>query len=213
MQTDTALNSFRLNKVLTIEDLTSLLKRSEITVRRFLKECDSFTSINKNARYYTLPDIPGFDSNGLWNYEGVFFSRHGNLKQTVIHLIEKSDMGLSANEIERMVGLSDNSSFVSTFKHSKVVKREIIGGRGTGRYIYFAGNRQAYLRQQAKRRVWVTSLPSDSDAISILVELVRHPHSSSAGLAGILCTKGKMIDQHSITRLLVHHGLEKKTVE
>ena len=61
MKTDIALNSFRLNRILTIEDLTSLLKRSEITVRRFLKECDSFTSINKNARYYTLPDIPRFD--------------------------------------------------------------------------------------------------------------------------------------------------------
>lgn len=213
METDAALNSFSLKKVLTIEDLTLLLKRSAITVRRFLKRCESFTSINKNAQYYTLPDIPHFDSNGLWNYKGVFFSRNGNLKQTVVHLIEKSDMGLSANEIEKMVGLSDNSSFVSTFRHIDAVKREAIGGRGRGKYIYFTQDREGYLRQQEKRLLSMTSLPSDPDAITILVELIRHPNSSPVDLSEILCTKGTMIDQHSITRLLVHHGLEKKTTE
>jgi len=210
MEIEAALNSFRLRKVLTIEDLTSLLKRSVITIRRLLKRYNCFTSINKNARYYTLPDIPKFDSNGLWDCRGVYFSRHGNLKQTVIDLIKRSDMGLSANEIEKIVGLSDNSSFVSTFKHSEAVKREAIGGKGTGRYIYFTRDRDIYLRQQEKRRVSIGSLPSDPDAISILVELIRHPNSSPMDLAEILCTKGKMIDKHSIARLLVHHGLKKK---
>ena len=54
MKTEIALELFRLKRVLTIEELTSLLKRSVKTARRFLKQHQCFTSINLNARYYTL---------------------------------------------------------------------------------------------------------------------------------------------------------------
>ncbi len=210
MATDIVLKSFRVKKILTIEELALLLNRSIITARRFLKKCEGFTSINKNARYYTLPNIPEFDNNGLWNYKGVFFSRHGNLRQTVVHLVTKSDRGLSADDIEKMVGLADNSSFMSTFKYTNAMKRETYGGKGSGRYIYFAKNRERYQHQQARRSASITSLPSDSDAIAILVTLIRHPNSSAADLAAILGDKGNRINQNSIDRLLVHHGLKKK---
>jgi hypothetical protein len=210
---DIVLKSFRLKKVLTIEDLTSLLKRSVITARRFLKRHGCFTSINKNARYYTLSDIPEFDNDGLWNYKGIIFSRLGNLRETLIQLIEMSDMGLSVNEIENLVGLPNKSSYMSTFKHGDDVKRETIGGSGTGRFIYFALESEKSHHQRVRRLASITSLPSDSDAITILVELIRHPNSSPTDLATILLNKGEKIDSHSIERLLIHHRLEKKTPE
>lgn len=56
-------------------------------------------------------------------------------------------------------------------------------------------------------------LPSDADAITILVELNKHPDSSPDGLAAILESKGKVvISEKSIERLLTHHGL-KKTIK
>ncbi len=209
MNTDAALKSYRMKKVMTIEELTLRLKCSTITARRFLKRTESFTSINKNAKYYTLPTIPRFDSNGLWNYKGIFFSQRGNLTQTVVYLIQHSAAGLSADEIEKMVGLADNSSFVSTFKHLNAVKREVIGGKGTGRYIYFAQSQAVYLRQHTQRHAFSVSLPSDCDAITILVELIKHPEASSIELEQILCAQGKRINQHSIKQLLVHHSLKK----
>ncbi len=213
MKTEIALELFRLKRVLTIEELTSLLKRSVKTARRFLKQHQCFTSINLNARYYTLADIPRFDTNGLWSFEGVFFSQIGNLRETLIQLIEKSEIGLSATEIGRLVGLPENSSFMSTFKDGEAVRRKTIGGRGTGRFIYFAHSSDIWQRQYSKRRAVTTPLLSDSEAIAILVELIRHPLASPADLAGILLNKGKRIEQYSIEDLIARHSLEKKNPE
>ena len=85
---------FRKKKIMTIEDLRPLFQSSTITVRRRLKKWGTFTSINQNGRYYTLPEIPEFDENGLWRYHMALFSKHGNLGQTVIDLIKRFEAGL-----------------------------------------------------------------------------------------------------------------------
>ena len=65
---------FRRQKIITIDQLVKLLTSSVITARRRLKKWQTYTSINKNGRYYTLPQIPVFDENGLWWYQTVLFS-------------------------------------------------------------------------------------------------------------------------------------------
>lgn len=154
------LKKFRSKKVLTIEDLTVLLARSIRTARRFVKEHQIMTSINKNARFYTLPDIPIFDRNGIWQYQDIFFSQYGNLKQTILHLILDSESGLTAIEVGRMVGLADNSPFMSTLKKIDTIKKEEFGKRG---YIYYAHELEIYQRQKKLRMAIMarmTSLPS-----------------------------------------------------
>ena len=59
-----ALKTLRARKVLTIEELATLLQRSLPTARRRLKAWNTLTSYNKNGRYYALPDVPRFDSHG-----------------------------------------------------------------------------------------------------------------------------------------------------
>jgi len=44
-----------------------------------------------NGRYYTLPQVPVFDENGLWKFQTVLFLNHGNLKQTIVALITDSN--------------------------------------------------------------------------------------------------------------------------
>ena len=78
------LQRFRRQKIITIEQLVRLLKCTVITVRQRLKKWKTYTIINKNGRYYTLTKIPVFDENGLWKYQTVLFSKHGNLKQTAL---------------------------------------------------------------------------------------------------------------------------------
>jgi len=107
------LQRFRRQKIITIDQLVQLLKCSVITVRRRLKKWQTYTSINKNGRYYTLPQTPVFDENGLWKCQTVLFSKHGNLKQTIVGLIRASPKGLSAVEIGDIVGILANSSFLS----------------------------------------------------------------------------------------------------
>ena len=122
MDENRVLENFRRQKIITIEQLVRLLKYSVITARRRLKKWQTYTSINKNGRYYTLPQIPVFDQNGLWRYQTVIFSKHGNLKQTIIALITGSPKGLSAVDIGQLVDLVPNSSFLSQFKDDGLVK-------------------------------------------------------------------------------------------
>ena len=81
------INAFKQHKVLTFTAISSMLLLSIATVRRRLKEWGALSSYNRSGQYYTLPSIPEFNKQGLWRHEGAFFSKHGTLKNTVIHLV------------------------------------------------------------------------------------------------------------------------------
>jgi len=67
------LDRFQRQKIATLKQLEQWLNCSVMTVRRRLKAWRSFTSINQNGRYYTLPQVPVFDPSGLWRHQRVLF--------------------------------------------------------------------------------------------------------------------------------------------
>jgi hypothetical protein len=209
MNEERALEKFRRQKIVTIAQLVEWLKCSVITVRRNLKRWQSLTSINKNGRYYTLPKIPVFDENGLWKYQTVLFSKHGNLKRTIFALITDSDKGLSAVEIAELVDLVANSSFLSRFKSVPGIRRE----KFHGRFIYFSDHSQVYSRQKQERaaRQQPVGFPADSEAVEILVQLIKHPDIRIEQLAAQVSKPGKQIGPDMIRRFLRLHDLLKKT--
>lgn len=103
---DSALKSFRRRKILTLEEVAGLIGRTVHTARRRLQEWQAHHSYNQNGRYYTLPDVPEYDAHGLWRWRGVFFSRAGTLKQTVIELVGRSAAGMEAGELRELWGLT-----------------------------------------------------------------------------------------------------------
>jgi hypothetical protein len=209
MDENRVLEKFRRQKIITITQLVHWLKCSVITARRRLKNWQSYTSINNNGRYYTLPQIPVFDENGLWKYKTVFFSKHGNLKQTIIALITESEKGLSAVEIAEFVDLVPNSSFLSRFKSVPGVRRE----KHQGRFIYLSDHPQIYSRQMQTRATGQTAagFPSDSEAVEILVELIKSPDIGIERLAAKVSKPGKQAGPAMIRRFLQFHDLLKKT--
>jgi len=69
-----------LQKIATLPELKiSLGTTADITVFRKLKELSYRSSYSHRGRYYTLQEIPQFDSQGLWSFREVWFSRLGNL--------------------------------------------------------------------------------------------------------------------------------------
>ena len=203
------LEKFRRQKFINIGQLAKWLKCSVITARRRLKKWQSYTSINNNGRYYTLPQIPVFDENGLWKYKTVLFSKHGNLKQTIVALITESEKGLSAVEIAEFVDLVANSSFLSRFKSVPGVRRE----KHQGRFIYLSDHPQIYSRQKqtrASRRAGA-GFPSDSEAVEILVQLIKYPDLGIEQLAAKVSKPGKAVGPAMIRRFLRFHDLLKKT--
>ena len=210
MDENQVLQQLRRQKIITIKQLEQMLKCSVITVRRRLKKWKTYTGINKNGRYYTLPDIPKFDQNGLWKYENVLFSKHGNLRQTIVKLISEASGGLSAVEISKLVDLAPNSSFISQLKNVGGVKRE----KHHGRFIYFSDRHEIYLLQKQRyatsRRTGV-NFPTDSEAIVILVQFIKHPGICVEQLAVKVSEQGCQIDYDVVRRFLKYHDLLKKT--
>jgi hypothetical protein len=205
MDENRVLENFRRQKIITIEHLVRLLKCSVITARRRLKKWQTYTSINKNGRYYTLPQIPVFDQNGLWKYQTVIFSKYGNLKQTIVALITGSPKGLSAVDIGQLVDLVPNSSFLSQFKDVPGVKRE----KHQGRYIYLSDSPEIYTRQKQQ---WTTIVfPTDAQAVVILVQLIKHPDISIEQLAERVSDQGQSVEPATIRSFLQFHDLLKKT--
>lgn len=201
------LQKFWQQKIITIEQLVQLFQCSVITVRRRLKKWQTYTSINKNGRYYTLPHIPVFDANGLWRYQSVLFSKHGNLKQTIIWLICQSQTGLSAGEIAAIVDLAPSSSFFTQIKNASVISRE----KQHGRFVYF--NAQSVHQQKHKRILGRTDFldgPTDAEAVLILVELIKHPGIEIEQLVAKVQEKGKDLDSTVIRKFLESHDLLKK---
>lgn len=203
------LKRFRQKKVITIEQLVDLLQSSVITARRRLKKWKTYTSFNNNGRYYTLPDIPDFDRNGIWKYQTILFSRYGNLKQTIIQLVKQSGAGLSAKEIAEIVELPSNSSFFSKLHNFAGIKRE----RHQGRYIYFSDTPVLYEKQRQAFTLYREGeyiLPSDAEAVVILVQLIKHPDISIEELADRVAQEGKKIEPSVIKSFLESHELLKK---
>ena len=203
-----AIDAFKQHKVLTFETLYSLLLLSVATVRRRLKEWGALSSYNRSGKYYTLPLIPEFNKQGLWRHEGVFFSKHGTLKNTVIHLVQISKKGLSNSELEEILGINPNS-YLPQCKHLTGVRRE----KHKRQVVYFSANKELYQQQKQHRfppEPTALKLPPDVIAIIILVEFIKHPDSTPVQLSKMLRRESYEIGIEMIDNLFEYHGLKKK---
>jgi hypothetical protein len=70
-----------------------------MSVLRRLSALGHLSSYSHAGRYCTLRDIPQFEGDGLWQHQGVGFSRDGSLKTTVERLVEQSDAGRTHPEL------------------------------------------------------------------------------------------------------------------
>lgn len=206
-----ALMEFRKRKVLTISELRELLQCSIPTVRNRLKAWRVYNSFNQNGRYYTLPRIPRFDEHGLWWYRQIGFSKHGNLKQTLIRLVRSSTMGLDASQIGRLLRLAPRS-FLSHFRAIAGLHRE----SQRGRFIYFSDQPSTLLKQKSRREKAAerakAESPSDTEAVAVLADLIKHPDSTLADCSKRLKRKGVAVAPEAIGNLLDRHGIKKNRI-
>lgn len=204
---DEAQKAFRKRKVLTLEEVAELIGRSIHTVRRRLKAWKAHTSYNQNGRYYALPDVPKFNEDGLWRWRGVFFSRYGNLKQTVAELVRCSQAGLDAGEMRSLLGL-DPRSFLSAFSDHPSLRRE----KTQGRFVYYCADPSIYAKQQQRRATLSAKgrQATPVEAIAILVEKIRHPSLSNEELSRGLRKQNLFIESEIIQNLFIRHGLSVK---
>ena len=208
MKSNSLKEMFHKFKALTLGQVSKTHGCSIRTVQRQFVELAVLRSYNKNSRYYTLPAIPKFNVHGIWPYRGILFSKYGNLRQTVKHIILASEDGLSGNEIGDIVNLVPRS-FMHHFREMEGIFREKHGGV----YIYFSNDPSIYVGQQIKRdRANEVRRISDAIAIKILVVYIKHPELSEEELSSILEREQSVnVSPSMIINLLSFHGLLKKT--
>jgi len=194
----------RRKKMVTLDDLANSLHCSKRTVQRRLTPLKTIRSYNRNGQYYTLEAIAKFDTNGLWHYRGTYFSRFGNLTQTFVQLVRLSQAGLTSHEAGDLMGLRPSSFLWNVHNHPEI-KRQ----KHQGRYVYFASEPPRYTQQLQNRIVMrqPQRLPSEFEAIAILVEKIKHPPLSLEELADKLKGKNLNIEPEVIENLFLHHGL------
>ena len=155
-------------KIATMPELqTALGSRVNMTVIRKLQELSYLSSYSHKGKYYTLDEIADFDSQGLWSFESVLFSRYGTLMQTVKAFVHNCEAGFSARELESLLHLSVKEPLLCLYRRDEIHRRKI-----SGCYVYFSSESKTQKRQVLLRK--------DQDLKSILIpdslqsELLAH---------------------------------------
>ncbi|MGA2661142.1 MAG: hypothetical protein ABSH34_26975 [Verrucomicrobiota bacterium] len=205
--TASLLQRWRRGKVITLPQLMEQLQISLRTARRRLKTWAALASFNYNSRFYTLPELPQFDEQGLWFHRDIGFSRHGHLPQTIVALVRQSPDGLTAAQLGQRLRL-DPRSFLWQFHQHPHLQRE----RHEGHYVYFAAAPSVAASQKALRRTALppVPLPSAEEAIAVLVQAIQHPERSPEQLATDLHAAYPHLSAQTIGALFAHHGLTLK---
>lgn len=203
--------------IATMRQLREQFQVSHMTVVRALKKFGYYSSYNHNAAYYVLEDVPEFDELGLWTYRGVGFSRHGNLPNTIVALVEGSPAGLTVRELEERLE-TKVANLASRLVGVGRLECERCGGH---QVVYLASGaevRRAQLQerqQQLQQRAAgdKSELPEGCSAIEV-IEVLRallvKQDDTAAQLARRLQTSGTHVTAGQVDRIRDHYELKKK---
>lgn len=150
------LSLFKREKIVTISELKETLGSDcSMTVFRKLRELEYITSCSHSGKFYSLKRIARFDHMGLWFVNTVLFSYYGTMAETLKALIEKSNNGYTAAELEDMLCVKPNGPLVEL-----IAKKEIRREKISGVYVYFSKSSTIKKQQELARKKSMDHLKS-----------------------------------------------------
>lgn len=187
-----------------IEPLANELDYSIRSVQRFLTAVGYYRSFTHNGGWYTLRSIPGFDSDGLWFYDDIGFSRAGSLTDTLVELTAKSPKGITAEELGEKLRCRCHSVLVRLIRDGKLQRRKI--GRSN---CYIAKDADIAAIQLKAATSSNVQLPAEI-AVLILVEFINKPGSTFAQLAKAISQSKKVtVSAAQVETLFARSGVKK----
>ena len=217
------LKMFRKKYIVTLNELFDVLDtHSRMSVFRRLKPLGYLSSFTDAGSYYTLQDIPKFDTFGLWFYQDVGFSRAGTLKSTVIDVVHFSEAGKTPTELLNLLRLKVANSLhnsLSGLVKGKKLKRHRL--QGVALYTSIdsdvAAKQIAARGEQIKSGLPVAPVVSIEVILSVLVEALRAGKIlvAPSTVAARLKAQGMTISVDEVKQIFSQYGLEaeKKTGE
>jgi len=200
------------NPVQTYEDLKTKSGWKSITLYRKIKACNLLVSYNQNAKFYTLSKLAHFNHNGIWNYKQILFSKHGNLFNTLIALINNSITGYTAKELTTIIEIKADDALRILWV-SKRVNKQKVGSTN----VYFSikpelFSQQLTVREQPSRVALSSLIISDNQIIiSVLVEIIQQDSLDCKILYKSIKKQNIDIGIEQIEQVIEQYQLKKKT--
>jgi predicted transcriptional regulator len=135
------------NIVMTVDEISSACGCSRNTVYLKLQNYDYITSFNENNRFIALLKNLTFDNNGLCFIKDAKFSRWGDVKSTIIALVDKSQMGYTTGEINQKLKIRTNKQLGELVKTGMIIRRR------EGRHQYYLSNKPEIKKGQIQKIV------------------------------------------------------------
>ena len=209
------LRQLRRQKVLSMEQLMHQCDCSRMTVFQALKKYGYYSSYNYNAGFYSLIDIPRFDRHGLWKYDDKRFSRFRTLNETLVQLVENSQAGYTAVELEGLLEVECRHLLARLADQQRIVRQK------QGRlYLYYGKQPQSQSRQKQARqtaspppRATSPMLPPGLAArmvIRTLVVAIDQPQATSRELAARLRKEATPITAEQVQAIFDFYDLSEK---
>lgn len=149
----------RVKKIASLPELKQVLGTTvDTTVFRKLKELSYRSSYSHRGRYYTLAEIPQFDSHGLWSFQDVWFSRWGSLVTTVEALVTDAPQGYFAEELRQILHVEAKDTLLQLVEQRRIARQQI-----TGLFLYASQN-AALRRRQVLARQALSEIPGSASA-------------------------------------------------
>jgi len=190
---------------------TALNTKSRTTVFRFLKRIGYFSSYSHAGRYYTLRSIPVFDNAGLWHVQGVSFSKHGSLKETVLQVVNTSKTGMTHRELENIFRVRVHNTL------RELVVADLIVRTNTGKnYLYIStdaenASAQVSLRQAKVADEQLTRPLNPFETIEVLVDLLHSEDWRLKSVVDRLRKRNTKVSEYQVNEVFSRYSIKKKT--
>jgi hypothetical protein len=197
-------------KVMSIQQIIKRAGCSPRTFYRLLQNIDHYSSYNQLRKYVTLKETPQFDKLGLWENNGIFFSKWGGVQPTIKHIVEHSKMGLSAGQINNALKIRVNNQIRELVKQMEIAKKKF------GQFqIYFSADpetkeQQIQQRKQAEEVKLEGTPATRAQLIKILLTLIAHYKITAEALYTLLQEKGQKVPKRAIKWVFDKFQIEKK---
>ncbi|MEK7876501.1 MAG: hypothetical protein AAB325_09970 [Pseudomonadota bacterium] len=205
---------FQKHPVAELSTLFQTLQTScRMSVFHRLKAFGYFSSYTHAGRYYTLHDIPQFDSYGLWRFGDIGFSHLRTLKASVAELVRNFPEGRTHRELELLFGVPVFNTLRDLLR-AKAIRREPLNAKAS---VYLDADLAHGAKQLRRRLEGSKQSPPTASAriIEILLELLRSAQVelSPPEVAQRLAARDIAVSVDEVREVLTRYGLgEKKGV-
>ena len=136
------------NKIATLDQVkTALGDPARCTVFRKLNELEYLSSYSHRGKYYTLRSVARFNTQGLWSWRSVWFSRFGNLLDTAEAFVQESEAGYTATELKDVLQVKTKHALTQLTRADRIQREQF-----DSVYVYLSREDHVANRQQKARK-------------------------------------------------------------